>query len=110
MADVGKAKIKMPSSVNAGDVVSVKAMVRHPMETGNRKDKKTGEKIPAHYIEDVTAVFNGTQVFAAKWGAAVSQDPFLEFYLKVDKPGDLTLTWKDNKGGVFTKSASVKVK
>ncbi|MEG3641404.1 thiosulfate oxidation carrier complex protein SoxZ [Magnetococcus sp. PR-3] len=110
MAGIGKAKIKLPRKIKAGDVVAVKAMVRHPMETGNRKNKKTGEKIPAHYIEDITAVYNGNEVFSAKWGAAVSRDPFLQFYLKVDKPGELKMTWKDNKGGVYTKTTKVKVK
>ncbi|MEG3641328.1 thiosulfate oxidation carrier complex protein SoxZ [Magnetococcus sp. PR-3] len=110
MAGIGKAKIKVPRKIKTGDVVLVKAMVRHPMETGNRKNKKTGQKIPAHYVEDVTATFNGQQVFSAVWGAAISRDPFVSFYLKVDAPGDLTMTWKDNKGGVYTKSVKVKVK
>nr|CRH05355.1 putative sulfur oxidation protein (soxZ) [Candidatus Magnetococcus massalia] len=110
MANIGKAKIKVPRKISKGQVVEVKAMVRHPMETGNRKNKKTGQKIPAHYIEDVEATFNGASVFSAKWGAAVSKNPFLSFFLKVDQAGELKITWKDNKGGVYSATKKVALK
>ncbi|OSM05196.1 thiosulfate oxidation carrier complex protein SoxZ [Magnetofaba australis] len=105
MASIGKAKVKVKKM---GDVAEVKAVIKHPMETGLRKNKKTGEKIPAHYIETVEGKYNGKTVFQAEWGAAVSQNPFVSFYIKADAPGELVMTWKDNKGGVFTESAKVK--
>ena len=80
------------------DVVTVKALMNHPMETGLRKDKKTGIVIPAHYISDVLVESNGETVFSADWTASVSQNPFLfiKFY---GSAGDtVKLTWKDNKG------------
>lgn len=108
MAGIGKAKVRVPRKIKAGDVIEVKALVRHPMETGFRKNKKTGKKIPAHFINQVSAEFNGDEVMSADWAAAVSKNPFIGFFLKVDAPGDLKITWKDNKGGVFTKTTALK--
>ncbi|MBF0186891.1 MAG: thiosulfate oxidation carrier complex protein SoxZ [Magnetococcales bacterium] len=109
MANIGKSKIRVPRKVKAGDVVEIKALVRHPMETGLRKNKKTGKKIPAHYINMVTATFNGATVMEAEWGAAVSADPYISFFLKVDKAGTLKIVWKDNKGGEFVGTKMINV-
>ena len=69
------------------------------METGQRKDKKTGKLIPAHFIQEVTCEHNGTNVMTALWGPAVSKNPYLSFKFKGAKVGDsLKLSWVDNKG------------
>ena len=82
-----------------GDVTTVKALISHPMETGQRKDKKTGKLIPAHFIQEVICEHNGTKVLTALWGAAVSKNPYLSFKFKGAKKGDkLKLSWVDNKG------------
>lgn len=81
-----------------GDYVEVKALIKHPMETGIRKDKK-GNLIPAHYIEDLTAEANGKVVFSAEWGSGIAANPYISFKFKGAKAGDkLTLSWKDNIG------------
>lgn len=49
----------------SGDVTTVKALISHPMETGNRKNKKTGKLIPAHFIQEVTCKHNGSDVLDA---------------------------------------------
>lgn len=83
----------------AGDVTTVKALIKHPMDTGQVKDKKTGELIPAHFIQELTCTHNGNVVMTALWGAAVSKDPYLSFRFKGAKAGDkFTLSWVDNKG------------
>jgi len=82
-----------------GDVTEVKALMSHPMETGLRKDKKTGEKIPAHFIKEVTAEHKGTSVMVAQWGVAVSKNPYLSFKFKGGAAGDtIKISWVDNKG------------
>ncbi|MBF0448010.1 MAG: thiosulfate oxidation carrier complex protein SoxZ [Magnetococcales bacterium] len=106
-SSIGKAKIRVPKKVKIGDVIEVKALIRHPMETGLRKDKKTGQKVPAHFIDTVSATFNGETVLHSTWGAAISQDPMIGFHLKVDGSGPLVITWKDNKGGVYTSTSQV---
>jgi sulfur-oxidizing protein SoxZ len=79
-------------------ITEVKALMSHPMETGQRKDA-AGATIPAHYITEVTASHNGKVVLGATWGPAVSQNPFLQFRFKGGAPGDkVVVAWKDNQG------------
>jgi sulfur-oxidizing protein SoxZ len=94
MADPMKMRVTL-----AGDVASVKVLMNHDMETGLRKDAKTGQLIPAHFIQNVTASLNGKPVMEAQWGTAISKNPFLEFKIKGVKAGDkVAVNWLDNKG------------
>jgi len=82
-----------------GKVTKVSALIEHPMETGMRKNKKTGKKIPAHFIQEVVVELNGTVVLTALWGPAVSKRPFLQFKLEgASKDDTIKLSWVDNKG------------
>lgn len=91
----------------SGDKATVRVLMSHEMETGQRKDA-SGQVIPAWFIQDVTATLNGKQVFRAEWGPAVSKNPFLQFNVKGAKAGDkLSVTWKDNKGETRTDEATV---
>lgn len=82
-----------------GDVADVKLLINHPMETGQRKDPKTGQPVPAHFITNVTATLNGKPVLDAQWSQAVSRNPFLGFRVKGAKAGDkVKVSWVDNKG------------
>ncbi len=90
--------MKMRASVS-GDVADIKVLMNHPMESGLRKDAKTGQLIPAHFIDEVHATVNGKPVLDAQWGGGVSKNPFLEFKVKGAKAGDkVEVSWKDNKG------------
>jgi|ERR1043166_1797314 sulfur-oxidizing protein SoxZ len=81
-----------------GDVVDVKVLMSHPMETGQRKDAK-GELVPVHFIRQVTATLNGKTVLDAQWSQAVSRNPFLGFKVKGAKVGDkIAVSWIDNTG------------
>jgi sulfur-oxidizing protein SoxZ len=92
------ASIKVRAKLE-GDETTVKALIQHPMETGQVKDKKTGQLIPAHFIQEVTCDVNGSTVMTALWGAAVSKNPYLSFKFKGAKVGDtLKMSWVDNKG------------
>ena len=83
----------------AGDIANVKVLMNHEMETGLRKDAKTGLVIPAHFIQNVTATLNGKTVMDAQWGSAISKNPFFEFKIKGAKAGDkVAVDWFDNKG------------
>jgi sulfur-oxidizing protein SoxZ len=85
-------------ATNRDGVTEVKALMSHPMETGQRKDS-SGNKVPAHFITEVTAMHNDKVVLSANWGAAVSQNPFLSFSFKGGVPGDkVVVSWKDNQG------------
>ena len=83
----------------AGDVADVKVLMNHPMETGQRKDAKTGQLVPAHFIQEVVATLNGKPVMTANMSGAVSKNPYLGFKVKGAKAGDkITVSWTDNKG------------
>lgn len=91
-----------------GDSANIKVLMNHPMETGQRKDAKTGQTVPAHFIQQVTAAVNGKNVLNAQWGAAISKNPFLGFKVKGAKAGDkVTVNWVDNKGEKSTAEATV---
>lgn len=90
--------IKLRAKVSDG-VATVRVLISHPMETGQRKDKKTGKLIPAKYIQEVKCEHRGAQVMVANWGPAVSKDPYLSFKIKDAAKGDsLKVSWLDNQG------------
>jgi sulfur-oxidizing protein SoxZ len=91
----------------AGDKATVRVLMSHEMESGQRKDA-AGNTVPAWFIQEVTASLNGKVVLTADWGPAVSKNPFLQFTVKGAKAGDkLAVTWKDTKGDTRTDEATV---
>ena len=92
----------------AGDVADVKVLMNHPMETGLRKDAKTGQLVPAHFIQEVTATINGATVLSAEIGSGVSKNPYLGFKVKGAKAGDkVVVNWVDNTGDKNTAEAAI---
>ena len=91
----------------AGDKTTVRVLMSHEMETGQRKDS-AGKTIPAWFIQEVSATHNGKAVLSAQWGPAVSKNPFVQFTLKGAKAGDkVAVSWVDNKGDKRTDEAVV---
>ena len=91
----------------AGDKATVRVLMSHEMETGQRKDA-AGKTIPAWFIQEVTAQLNGKTVLTAQWGPSVTKNPFLQFAVKGAKAGDkVSVTWVDNKGDKRTDEATV---
>ena len=91
----------------AGDKATVRVLMAHEMETGQRKDA-AGKTIPAWHIQEVTAQLNGKTVMTAQWGPAVSKNPFMQFVVKGAKVGDkVGVTWVDTKGDKRTDEATV---
>ncbi len=91
----------------AGGNATVRVLMAHEMETGQRKDS-SGKVIPAWHIQHVTAQLNDKLVMTAQWGPAVSKNPFLQFVVKNAKAGDkVTISWVDNKGDKRTDQATV---
>jgi len=92
-----------------GDTTTVKALITHPMETGLRKNKKTGKNFPAEYIQEVNCEHNGTTVMNAQWGPAISKNPYLSFQFSGGKKGDtIKISWVDNTGKSDSITAKVK--
>ena len=91
----------------AGDKTTVRVLMSHEMETGQRKDS-AGNAIPAWFIQGVTAAHNGKTVLTADWGPSVAKNPFLQFNVKGAKAGDkITINWVDNKGDKRTDESTV---
>jgi sulfur-oxidizing protein SoxZ len=100
--------IKMRATLGDDGVTTIKILISHPMDTGLEKDKKTGNLIPAHFIQEVVCEHNGTNVLTAEWGAAISKNPYLSFRFKGGKAGDtVKLNWVDNKGNSDSGETSI---
>ncbi len=80
----------------------------HPMETGQRKIKKTGRKIPPHYIRELVVSHNGRTVMQAYWGRSVSRNPYLALEIPGRRGDLITITWLDNRG--YTDKANARVR
>jgi len=92
-----------------GDVVDVRVLMAHPMETGLRKDAD-GNVVPIHFIQTITVQLNDKLVFQAETSQGIARNPVFGFKVKGAKAGDkLTITWTDNKGDKRTDSATVGV-
>lgn len=105
---MAKKSIKIRAK-NKGDTTTVKALMNHPMETGLRKDSKTGKMIPAHFIQEVIVTSSGNTVMTANWSGAISKNPYIAFKFNGGNKGDeITLAWTDNKGGSDSASAKIK--
>lgn len=94
-------------AVQAGDITEVKVLIKHDMETGQRKDA-SGALVPAHFIQTIVATCNGRNVFEAETGTSISKDPFISFKFRNGNKGDkVAIRWADNKGDSRTDEVSI---
>ncbi len=92
-----------------GGVTTVKALISHPMETGGRKDKKTGKAIPAHFIQEIKVSVGGKEALTGHWSGGVSKNPYISVKIAGAKQGStVTIAWVDNKGGADSAEAKIK--
>jgi sulfur-oxidizing protein SoxZ len=88
------------------NIATVKAIISHPMESGNRK--QDGVPVPAHFIQEVECFVNDASVLKTYWGGGVQKNPYFSFRLKEAKMGDkVKLTWKDHTGDSDSKEVLV---
>ncbi len=92
-----------------GGITDIKALISHPMETGQRKDPQTGKIVPAHFIKTVKATVQGKPVLLAHWGGGISKNPYIAFKVEGAKAGDtVVVTWEDNRGQSGTGEAVIR--
>jgi sulfur-oxidizing protein SoxZ len=108
MAKDAKPRVKVPKSAKAGEVVTIKSLISHTMESGQRKDAD-GKVIPRSIINRFTCDFNGVNVIDVTIEPAVSTNPYFEFDAKVDAAGDFKFTWFDDDGSVYEDTKSIEV-
>jgi len=105
---MSEVRIRLPKSVSKDDVISVRALVQHPMEIVARdKDGKPVDKV-YNFIHSVTVTYNGKEVMKGEMTQALSANPFIEFPLKASEPGTLQIVFEDTTGKKYTGSAEVK--
>ena len=104
-----KPRVKVPKTATKGEIIEIKTLISHKMESGQRKDKKTGEKIPRMIINKFTCTYNGVEVFSADWHPAISANPYMAFNTVATESGTLEFTWVDDEGSVYTKTAKLAV-
>jgi sulfur-oxidizing protein SoxZ len=114
MSELTKPRVKLvgPKAnepIKAGDVVEVKTLITHIMETGQRKDAKTGQPIPRMIINTFAAKYNGKEVFRMKLQPGISANPYVSFFVKVTAAGDLELTWTEDGGKSITEKVKVEL-
>ena len=103
-----KPRVKVPKSADAGEVITIKTLISHKMESGQRKDKD-GNVIPRKIINKFTCEFNGTKVFESDIDPAISANPFFEFTAKVNESGTFKFSWVDDDGTVYTDETKIEV-
>lgn len=104
-----KPRIKVPKSASAGEVITIKTLISHEMESGQRKDKE-GNPIPRRIINKFTCAFEGQTVFECDLDPAISANPYFEFNAKVPASGTFVFTWLDDDGSVYEAEAPIEVK
>jgi len=108
MASGVKPRVKVPKSATAGEAITIKTLISHPMESGQRKGSD-GNKIPRSIINRFTCEFNGELVIDVTLEPAISTNPYFEFEATVPASGDFKFTWYDDDGSVYEDTKSITV-
>ena len=103
-----RAILTVPASARVGDVVEIRALAQHPMETGYRRGSD-GDLLARDLLRRVECRFEGELVFAADLHAAISANPYLAFHLKLPRAGTLSVSWQGDRGVVHSESARIAV-
>jgi sulfur-oxidizing protein SoxZ len=104
-----KPRIKLDKKeAKKGDIVEVKALVSHVMETGQRKDS-SGNVVPRKILNKFVCTVAGKQVFAADFETAISANPYIQFKFRAEESGPVVLTWTDDDGSTIVGEETIKV-
>lgn len=108
MAANAKPRVKVPKSAKAGEVITIKTLISHPMESGQRKGSD-GELIPRSIINRFTCEFNGQSVIDVTLETSISTNPYFEFDATVPEAGEFKFTWYDDDGSVYEDAKPIAV-
>lgn len=98
---MSRPRVRVPETAAAGEVILIRALISHPMESGQRRDT-TGAVIPRKIINSFSCTFNGRPVFSCDMAPAIAANPYFEFHAKVEEAGIFFFTWVDDDGSVHT--------
>lgn len=101
-------RLSVPDSAESGEIIEVKAMIQHPMESGYRRGAR-GEVIERNILTRFECHYAGKLAFAADYFPAVSANPFITFHLRASKTGLIEFKWTDQFGKSWSDSAEITV-
>ena len=104
--DIGEARIRVPDQIKRGDLITVNAIISHPMDTGFFRTAE-GSPIPAYFIKHVVVTYGDQEVARFDWTSGISRDPVVSFTLRAEKEAPLSMVWSDNKGASFKQSVHI---
>jgi sulfur-oxidizing protein SoxZ len=107
-APIGQPRVRLPAQVKAGEVIEIRTLISHIMETGQRRDQQ-GNIIPRDIIKRFTAKFEGQEVFAMDLASAISANPYIAFPFKAERPGTFEFTWINDAGEERKTTAELKL-
>jgi len=105
---MARAVVKLPSTVKRGEIVEIRTLVQHAMETGFRRTQ-LGEVIPRNIIRTFVCAYNGEEIFRAALHPAIAANPLLAFTTVATESGTITFTWTGDNGFSVTESAAITV-
>nr|WP_119680793.1 thiosulfate oxidation carrier complex protein SoxZ [Indioceanicola profundi] len=105
---MSKARVRLPSKAKKGEVIEIKTLINHTMESGQRKDS-AGNPIPRQIINKMTATFNGKEILNATLHPGVSANPYISFFTKVEESGTFEFVWHDDDGSTVKETAKITV-
>lgn len=108
MAPQPTPRVRLPAQAKAGEIIEIKTLISHEMESGQRKDS-AGKAIPRKIINKFTAAFNGKVVFEADWHPAISANPYQSFFYKASQSGEFKFAWKDDDGSEYSSTNKLTV-
>lgn len=106
---MARIRLRVPKTAKKGDLVEIKTMIDHPMESGLREDS-AGNLVPRRIINRFVCTYDGEDVFAADFFPSVAANPFLGFHLVATRSGPIRFAWTDDDGTVYTETAQIEVR
>lgn len=101
-------RVKIPDECHVGDLIEIRTLIKHPMETGNRKNSK-GQVVGKNIIKSLTIKFIDRIILNAEFGTGISENPFVSCWMKVTGSGDLSIVWEDDQGKQWSKRIPLNV-
>jgi sulfur-oxidizing protein SoxZ len=96
-------RIRLPQTIRKGDVIEVKTLIAHAMESGQRRDGR-GAMIPRKILNRFTCAYNGRPVIDMSLAPAIAANPYIAFFIRAAESGTLDFAWTDDDGTVFKES------
>lgn len=105
---MARALVNIPTKAKRGEVITIRTLIQHPMETGFRYST-TGSHIPRDIITSFVATYNGEEIFSAELFPAIAANPFITFTTIATESGTIALEWRGDKGFAVTEQVQIAV-